>query len=215
MSEREIEWLRRELEQAQTRAEQAQTRAEQERREKEQERREKEQERREKEQLQGQLHEAEKRTEKTTLEEYLRDCHSHVFKALRLADKDVSSTGRVTNVDNKRYPMWLRPWSDFATLQRDYFDTIQRALGDRRLFPESIAIRYSSKIASRRPAAVTGKRTTPNTTRQGARRGNCFAKTKESKAKRGGSLKAFASLRGIYIHARWSVRSSIVTDRHS
>ncbi len=106
------------------------------------------------EQLQGQLREAEKRTEKTTLEEYLRDCHNHVFKALRIADKDVSSAGRATKVDDKRYPMWLRPWNDFAHLQQDHFDRIQRAFGDRRLFPESIAIRYRAKIASRRPAAV-------------------------------------------------------------
>ncbi|KAK3941988.1 hypothetical protein QBC46DRAFT_83814 [Diplogelasinospora grovesii] len=105
------------------------------RREKEQERREKEQERREKEQLKRQV-------QKTTLEEYLRDCHLYIFKALRIADTDVSSTGHATRVNGKYYPMWLRPWDEFTGTERDrYFAKIEKVFGDRRLFPESIATR--------------------------------------------------------------------------
>lgn len=37
--------------------------------------------------------------------------------------------------------MWLRRWSDFANHQRYHFDKINRAFGDKRLFPQSIATR--------------------------------------------------------------------------
>ncbi|KAK9238375.1 hypothetical protein V1525DRAFT_418672 [Lipomyces kononenkoae] len=96
--------------------------------------RENEQLRREKEQLQVQVQE-------TTLEEYLRDCHCYIFKALRIADKSVSSTGRGTRVDGKRYPRRLCRWGDFANIQRDHFDTIKKDLGDTRLFPQSMKTR--------------------------------------------------------------------------
>ncbi|KAK9233862.1 hypothetical protein V1525DRAFT_115382 [Lipomyces kononenkoae] len=134
---REIEQLRRELEQE---------RRQLERREKELERREKEQERREKE-LQVQVQE-------TTLEEYLRDCHRYIFKALRMADKSVSSTGRGTRVDGKRYPMRLCRWDDFANVQRDYFDTIKQAFGDRRLFSQSMNTRDKADDACPDPVAI-------------------------------------------------------------
>ncbi|KAK9366884.1 hypothetical protein V1509DRAFT_209364 [Lipomyces kononenkoae] len=106
-----------------------------------------EQERREKEQLQLQLQE-------TTLEEYLRDCHLYIFKALRIADKSVSSTGRGTRVDGKRYPMRLCRWDDFANVQRDHFDTINKAFGNRRLFPQSMKTRDKPDDACPDPAAM-------------------------------------------------------------
>ncbi len=59
----------------------------------------------------------------------------------------MSSTGRATKVYGKRYPMWLRPLSGFADLQRDHFDTIQRVFGDRRLFSKSIATRAKERQA--------------------------------------------------------------------
>ncbi len=139
MSEREIE-LQRKLDEAEVRAEQVRRQLhEAEKRAEEAEKR---------------TEKAEKRTEKTTLDEDLRDCHNHVFRALRIADKSLTSTGGSTNVHRKRYPMWLRPWSDFADLQRDHFDIIKRGLGDRRLFPESIATRDKANDVCWRPMAV-------------------------------------------------------------
>ncbi|KAJ6436762.1 hypothetical protein O9K51_10728 [Purpureocillium lavendulum] len=99
-----------------------------ERREKEQERREKEQERREKE-------EEQRKNRKTTLEEYLHNCHVHLYQKLMLADKSKSSTGLATRVDGKYYPKWLRPWNNFTNYQRQrHFEDIKRVCGERRLF---------------------------------------------------------------------------------
>ncbi|KAI1271441.1 hypothetical protein F5Y07DRAFT_382939 [Xylaria sp. FL0933] len=95
---------------------------------------------------------AERLLQKTTLEEYLRDCY-HIFKALRTADKPVTATGRATRVNGKRYPMRLRRWSDFANTQQDYFDTIDKVFGDKRLFPQSIATLDKVHDVCRRPAA--------------------------------------------------------------
>ncbi|ORY67196.1 uncharacterized protein BCR38DRAFT_426345 [Pseudomassariella vexata] len=92
--------------------------------------------------------------QETTLGEYLHDCHFHIFKALRIADKSLSSTGHATRVDDKRYPMWLRRWSDFTDLQRDHFDEINRAFGDKRLLTPSIATRHQKKVVCRAPVAT-------------------------------------------------------------
>ncbi|KAI0111479.1 hypothetical protein F4814DRAFT_356430 [Daldinia grandis] len=133
---REIERLRHELEQAK---EQAKVREEQAKvREEQAKVRE--------EQLRLQVQE-------TTLGEYLYDCHFHIFKALRIADKSMSSTGRATRVDGKHYPMWLRPWNDFTGIQRYHFDEINRAFGDKRLFPPSTATRDKAAEACRKPVA--------------------------------------------------------------
>ncbi|KAK9318807.1 hypothetical protein V1517DRAFT_334523 [Lipomyces orientalis] len=116
-------------------------------REIEQLRRQLEHERREKEQVQL-------RVQETTLEEYLRDCHRYIFEPLRIADKSVSSTGRGTRVDGKRYPMRLCRWDDFANIQREHFDTINKAFGDRRLFPQSMKTRDKQDDACPDPAAI-------------------------------------------------------------
>ncbi|KAK9234762.1 hypothetical protein V1525DRAFT_391123 [Lipomyces kononenkoae] len=92
--------------------------------------------------------------QETTLEEYLRDCHHYIFKALRIADKSVSSTGRGTRVDGKRYPRRLCRWDDFADVQRDHFDTIKNAFGDRRLFPRSMKTRDKADDGCPDPAAI-------------------------------------------------------------
>ncbi|KAK8076802.1 hypothetical protein PG996_002972 [Apiospora saccharicola] len=94
---------RREREAAEAREKQERREKEQERREREaaearekQERREKEQERREKEQLR---HE----NQPTTLDKYLRNCHTLLYKIFKLADKSIFSTGFI-KVDGKFYP---------------------------------------------------------------------------------------------------------------
>ena len=141
-----IEQLERELEQAKAREEQAKAREEQERREKEQERREKEQAEAREEQLRRQL-------EETTLEEYLRDCHLYLFKALRIANESMSSTGRNTKVHGKFHSLWLRPWEDFTAIQREHFDKIKGVCGNDRLFYQSIATSAMNTRACRDPVA--------------------------------------------------------------
>src|SRR4051794_29948015 len=71
--------------------------------------------------------EAERRkNQRTTLEEYLYNCHFHLYKKLALADKSKSSTG-FTKVEGKCYPKWLRPWNSFTNTQRqDHFEAIRR-----------------------------------------------------------------------------------------
>ena len=49
--------------------------------------------------------EAEQLVRGTTLLEYLRYCHSLVFKTLQIDHKSVTSTGFAMKVDGKYYPM--------------------------------------------------------------------------------------------------------------
>ncbi|KGQ02253.1 hypothetical protein BBAD15_g12538 [Beauveria bassiana D1-5] len=149
MSENEIEDLKKQLKEARAREEEARAREkearareeeakareENERREKEKERREKETERREK--------EIERRkNRKTTLAEYLYNCHFDLYQKLRLAGPSESSTGLATSVDGKYYPRWLRPWHAFTDSQRrEHFDDIIRICGEKRLFQQESTTR--------------------------------------------------------------------------
>ena len=91
--------------------------------------------------------------QETTLDEYLHDCHNYIFKRLKIADEKISATGYATKVDGKRYPMWLRRWSDFADIHRNNFDTINEVFGDKRLFPPSIVTIDKTDDACPYPAA--------------------------------------------------------------
>ncbi|EJP61042.1 metalloprotease-like protein [Beauveria bassiana ARSEF 2860] len=142
MAEKEIEDLKKQLKEARAREEnerrekeEAKAREENERREKEKERREKEKERREK--------ETERRkNQKTTLAEYLYNCHFDLYQKLRLAGPSESSTGLATSVDGKYYPRWLRPWHAFTDSQRrEHFDDIIRICGEKRLFQQESTTR--------------------------------------------------------------------------
>lgn len=122
-------------------------------REIEQMRRGTEQIRREREVIQRETEQMRRQVQKFTLKEYLHGCHSYTYdiKALRLAD---NCTRFDTKVDGKRYPIWLRPWSDFADLHRDLFDRIQTFFADRRVFHEPIVTRETVKGALRRRTAA-------------------------------------------------------------
>jgi hypothetical protein len=141
----EIERLRRELEQ--------------ERREKERERREKEEARAREEEARAREEEARAREEEerrknqnTTLDEYLYNCHFHLYQKLDLAHPSQSSTG-FTKVDGKYYPKWLRPWDDFKNIQRPrHFEVIKEACGGGRLFPQESTTRYLGTTISRKRA---------------------------------------------------------------
>ncbi|EXM15009.1 hypothetical protein FOTG_16626 [Fusarium oxysporum f. sp. vasinfectum 25433] len=142
---REIERLQRENEELRREKEEAKAREEAERREKEEAKAREEAERREK--------EAERRkNQRTTLEEYLYNCHFHLYKKLALADKSKSSTG-FTKVEGKYYPKWLRPWTSFTNTQRqDHFEAIRRVCGERRLFHQESTTRDLGSTIHRKRA---------------------------------------------------------------
>ncbi|KAH6971914.1 hypothetical protein EDB80DRAFT_758136 [Ilyonectria destructans] len=131
--QRENEELRREKEAERREKEEAKAREEAERREKE--------EAKAREEQAKAREEAERRkNQKTTLEEYLYNCHFHLYKKLALADKSKSSTG-FTKVEDKYYPKWLRPWTSFTNTQRHHFEAIRRVCGKRRLFHQESTTR--------------------------------------------------------------------------
>lgn len=70
----------------------------------------------------------------TTLLEYLRNCHSHLYNSLQLADASMSSTG-FTKVLGKYYPKRLRLWTQFAdVLNPHFFHLVREICGQRQLF---------------------------------------------------------------------------------
>jgi hypothetical protein len=85
--------------------------------------------RREKEEAKAREEAERRKNQRTTLEEYLYNCHFHLYKKLALADKSKSSTG-FTKVKGKYYPKWLCPWTSFTNTQRqDHFGVIRRVYG--------------------------------------------------------------------------------------
>ncbi|KAM0270879.1 hypothetical protein ACHAQH_009280 [Verticillium albo-atrum] len=131
MSEREIKRLQRELEQVRREKEEARAREEEAKAREEEERR---------------------KNQKTTLEEYLYNCHFHLYTKLGLADKSKSSTG-FTRVEGKYYPKWLRPWNNFTNTLRDrHFEVIRRVCGERRLFHQESTTRDLGTTISRKLA---------------------------------------------------------------
>jgi len=97
--------------------------------------------------------EAERRkNQKTTLEEYLYNCHFYLYKKLGLADKTKSSTG-FTNVEGKYYPKWLRPWTSFTNTHRQrHFEAIRTVCGKRRLFHQESTSRDLGTTIERKRA---------------------------------------------------------------
>jgi hypothetical protein len=80
--------------------------------------------------------EEEKKTRRTTFEEYLSICHIHLSRPLRIqTDKSLSTQGSITHPKNKPCPTLLKPWTDFPTLQQQLFDKIYECIPkDARLF---------------------------------------------------------------------------------
>ncbi|EJP62048.1 uncharacterized protein BBA_08972 [Beauveria bassiana ARSEF 2860] len=126
MSEK-IRELERQLQQAKAREEEARAR-EEEARAREEEARAREEEARAREENERREKEKEKlKNQKTTLAEYLHNCHFDIYQKLRLAGASESSTGLATSVDGKYYPKWLRPWTEFSANHRqEHFNDIIR-----------------------------------------------------------------------------------------
>ncbi|KAK3374417.1 hypothetical protein B0T24DRAFT_626441 [Lasiosphaeria ovina] len=71
---------------------------------------------------------------RTTLYEYLGNCHSLLYNSLRLADASISSTG-FTSVLGKYYPKQLRLWTEFETvLLPQHFGFMSRICGEKQRF---------------------------------------------------------------------------------
>lgn len=103
----------------------ADERAEQERRRAEDADERAEQERRRAEDEQRMRQQAESKTRPTTLEEYIRACHTLLSKPLRIQiDRSLSTQGAITSPKNKPCPTLLKPWTDFPVLQQQLFERI-------------------------------------------------------------------------------------------
>jgi hypothetical protein len=69
--------------------------------------------------------EEQKKTSRTTFEEYIRACHKLLSKPLRIqTDKSLSTQGSITNPKNKPCPTLLKPWTDFPALQQQLFKRV-------------------------------------------------------------------------------------------
>ncbi|KAH6719535.1 hypothetical protein BKA61DRAFT_571536 [Leptodontidium sp. MPI-SDFR-AT-0119] len=120
---RRAEEEQRNRQEADERAELERQRAEQERRRAEEEQRNRKEADERAEQERRRAEEQEERTRPTTLEEYLRACHTFLSKPLRIqTDKSLSTQGSITSSKNKPCPTLLKPWTDFPVLQQQLFE---------------------------------------------------------------------------------------------
>jgi hypothetical protein len=63
------------------------------------------------------------RNENTTFRDFLKLCHSALFRPiLTQADKTLTTKGSITSPKGRKCPTFLRPWDDFPTAQLQYFD---------------------------------------------------------------------------------------------
>lgn len=93
-----------------------------------------------------------RKNQKTTLKEYLYNCHFHLYRKLSLADASYSLIG-TTRVDGKYYPKWLWPWREFENTHRQrHFDVIKRAYRGRHLFHQESTTRNIGLTVFRRRA---------------------------------------------------------------
>ncbi|KAI9738026.1 MAG: hypothetical protein M1818_005454 [Claussenomyces sp. TS43310] len=121
----EIAKLLQQLKEAEKRSDEAQKQADEERKRADQEQqRARRQEQRANEE-QRNRREAEKRTRPTTLDEYLRGCHEHLSKPLRIqTDKSLSTQGSITSPRNRPCPTTLKPWHGFLGQQQALFESV-------------------------------------------------------------------------------------------
>ncbi|OAA34466.1 hypothetical protein NOR_08476 [Metarhizium rileyi] len=78
-----------------------------------------------------------RKNQKTTLAEYLHNCHLHLYQNLKLADTSQNSTGLATSVDGRFYPRWLRPWkTDTERQHQQHIEEIRSIYGEDRIFHE-------------------------------------------------------------------------------
>ncbi|KAI1745420.1 hypothetical protein F4680DRAFT_442894 [Xylaria scruposa] len=95
-----------------------------------------------------------KGTERTTLTEFLADCHRIFVKPFELAEHSILSNGLAADVKGRRYPMWLRPWSEFPKLVSEYYTTFDLAFGNKQLFNPTMFTERIALTVIRDPAAI-------------------------------------------------------------
>ena len=67
----------------------------------------------------------EKKTRSTTFEEYISNCHKFLLTPLHIqTDKNLSTQGSITNLENKSCPTLLNPWTDFPIQQQRLFKKV-------------------------------------------------------------------------------------------
>ncbi|KAM3509227.1 hypothetical protein MY11210_006410 [Beauveria gryllotalpidicola] len=164
MSEKEIERLQKELrqvearikareEQAKAREERAKAREEQAKAREEQAKAREEQAKAREEQAKAREEQERRMHQKTTVEEYLYNCHFHLYQKLSLAHLSRCTTGN-TSVQGKYYPKRLRRWHEFENTHRQrHFEAIKSACKGRRLFHQESTTRDIGSNMSQRRAS--------------------------------------------------------------
>jgi hypothetical protein len=154
-ADEKAEQERRRAEDEQRNRKEADKRAEQERRRAEEADERAEQERRRAEDEHRNRIEEEKKTRPTTLEEYLRACHTFLSKPLRIqTDKSLSTQGSITSPKNKPCPTLLKPWTDFPVLQQQLFERIYEYIPrDAEIFSSTQYLRELGQDLCDRPLA--------------------------------------------------------------
>ncbi|KAL8931939.1 MAG: hypothetical protein Q9216_007018 [Gyalolechia sp. 2 TL-2023] len=81
--------------------------------------------RRERDQAELERDQAQQLTREMTLHELLETCHHDLFSQLKVQDDPALATrGSHTSVKGKRYPRFLKPWSEFTAKQKRVYDRI-------------------------------------------------------------------------------------------
>ncbi|KAM3426406.1 hypothetical protein NHJ13734_009480 [Beauveria thailandica] len=137
MSDKEIEDLKKQIREARAREEEAKARAEEAKARVEEAKARAEEAKARAEEAKARAEDERRKNQKTTLTEYLHNCHLHLYQNLKLADPSKSSTGLATSVDGRFYPRWLRPWkTDTERQHQQQFEEIRGIYGEERLFHE-------------------------------------------------------------------------------
>ncbi|OAA59233.1 phosphotransferase-like protein [Niveomyces insectorum RCEF 264] len=101
------------------------------------------------------LTKAEKQLAKTSFSEFLDICHHNIFMKLNVErNKLLSTTGRMTRVEGKQYPRYLKPWVDFGARHEESFAVLEQAFHQQALFPSPAGLDYlADKLSDRRLAS--------------------------------------------------------------
>jgi hypothetical protein len=140
-----VQKLREQLRQAEERAEQAEARARDEQANR----------------LRAERRAQEERTrnENTTFRDFLKLCHSALFRPiLTQADKTLTTKGSITNPKGRKCPTFLRLRDDFLTAQLQYFDEVYSLFhpttgAHPKLFSPALALEDLGRLLRRRPLA--------------------------------------------------------------
>ncbi|KAK9242829.1 hypothetical protein V1506DRAFT_44626 [Lipomyces tetrasporus] len=101
----------------------------------------------------------EHQNQKTTFEEFIDCCHTFLSEPLKIqTDRKLTTNGSLTNPSGRYCPTYLRPWSDFHSLQQQVFDSAYRFLqppgeAPSRLLPSRGCLQYLGESVCRQQLA--------------------------------------------------------------